>query len=470
MAEIGTDDARQLAGALRQVLEAAHRALGGEGRPSALVEKVTGHLGVPPAEMLAVSQSFPPWEHVNLQRGVDAYLTEPGWFGMSGHGLDHEDFLNILTNAARHGMFELGRARFGTAPTGPATSTEVVELGLVHAVSPGGEAVVIGLRTAGEFSPSCRIDVLAASGRAATETRDEIVRLMRVHDVFRGQVLSFGVSEHHGNELVTFLPRPPVRAADVILPDGVLDLIERHVVEVAEWSAELLAAGQHLKRGLLLHGPPGTGKTHTVRYLISSLAHCTVILLTGPAMRFIDEAAALARRLQPSLVVLEDVDLVATDRDLDGEDGRPLLFSLLDAMDGVGGDADVSFVLTTNRASVLEKALAERPGRVDLAVEIPRPDAAGRARLLALYGRGVDVQADPGPVVEATEGVTASYVKELVRRAVLAALRESGTTVLHDRHFAAAGAEMDHGGRQLTRVLLGADPGDSFDEDWDDED
>ena len=72
------------------------------------------------------------------------------------------------------------------------------------------------------------------------------------------------------------------------------------------------------------------------------------------------------------MVVLEDVDLVATDRDY-VPDGNPLLFSLLDAMDGVGADADVTFVLTTNRADILETALVDRPGRVDLAIEIPAP-------------------------------------------------------------------------------------------------
>nr|BFE77506.1 hypothetical protein GCM10020093_001070 [Planobispora longispora] len=73
-------------------------------------------------------------------------------------------------------------------------------------------------------------------------------------------------------------------------------------------------------------------------------------------------------------------------------------------MDGVGADSDVTFVLTTNRAGVLERALADRPGRVDLAVEIPKPDAAGRAALLRLYARDLRLEADLDPIVTATEG------------------------------------------------------------------
>jgi hypothetical protein len=107
--------------------------------------------------------------------------------------------------------------------------------------------------------PQCSLEVLAADARAGTATRDEIDRLLRAHNVFRGQVLSFSQSEHHGNELVSFLPRPTVTAPEVILPDGVLEMIEQHIVGIGNWSRELLAAGQHLKRGLLLHGPPSHG-------------------------------------------------------------------------------------------------------------------------------------------------------------------------------------------------------------------
>ncbi|HEX6469204.1 MAG TPA: ATP-binding protein [Streptosporangiaceae bacterium] len=462
-AELDEADAVGLARALRELLEGATRTLARTRGDSPLVARVTGHIDRPLAAVLAVTHNLPPWEHINLQRGVDAYLEahEGGeWFGVAGRHRGHDDLLGLLSVAERHGEFELGSADYGTAATGPDSNAEVVMLGLVTATAPDGAPVVIGLRQASDFGPPvCRLEVMAANRESATLVREEIDRLRRLHDVFRGQVLSFGYSEHHGNELVTFLPRLPLTAGQVVLPAGLLELVENHAVGIGEHAAGLLAAGQHLKRGLLLHGPPGTGKTHTVRYLIGRLQDRTVLLLTGQALRFVEQAAALARRLQPSLVVLEDVDLVAADRDF--TDGNPVLFSLLDAMDGVGSDADVAFVLTTNRPDILERALADRPGRVDLAVEIPRPDQEGRERLLRLYATTLAPETALDSVVAATEGVTASYIKEIVRRAVLAALREGlPADGLDEAHLAAAVAEMDTERQALTRSLLGAAPQD----------
>ncbi len=475
------EDLRALARSLRLLFDFGTRALLEDGGPSELALRVTRHLGCELAEVVSVSEKFALWELVNVQRGVDAYLQAQGrdadWFGAPGTGRHHhEDMLSMVSApSAQVSVFRAGprgvravsagnngtwAASYGTAAVGPDKNTEVVTSGLVIAAAPDGAPVVIGVRDDSQFGPpSARLEILAADRAAAAATRDEIGRLMRVHDVFRGQVLSFTQNEHHGNGLVSFLPRPAVTAQDVVLPGGVLETIEQHIVGVAEWSRELLSAGQHLKRGLLLHGPPGTGKTHTVRYLTARLTSSTVILLTGHSIRFIEAAAALARRLQPSMVVLEDVDLVATDRDYT-PDGNPLLFSLLDAMDGIGADADVTFVLTTNRADILETALADRPGRVDLAIEVPRPDAGCRERLFHLYARDLVLDADLEPVVTGTEGVTASFVKEMIRRTVLASLRAGEhPPVLRDAHFAGVLAEMNGQHQALTRSLLGVGPG-----------
>jgi ATP-dependent 26S proteasome regulatory subunit len=82
----------------------------------------------------------------------------------------------------------------------------------------------------------------------------------------------------------------------------------------------------------------------------------------------------LARLLQPTMVVIEDVDLIARDRNQMGPCEESLLNRLLNEMDGLKEDADILFILTTNRPEQLETALASRPGRIDQAIEVPLPD------------------------------------------------------------------------------------------------
>ena len=218
----------------------------------------------------------------------------------------------------------------------------------------------------------------------------------------------------------------------------------------------LRAAGQHLKRGLLLYGPPGTGKTHTVRYLLAAMPGVTCVVLSGNALGLVSDATELAHALQPAVVVLEDVDLIAEHREMH-MGPQPLLFTLLDAMDGLTAEADVAFILTTNRADLLESALSQRPGRVDLAVEIPLPDETARRALLGLYAR--DLPVTPAALDDAAQrcgGVTASFFKELARRTVLSAAEANRR--VEDSVLTAALTEMLSDSEQLTRALLGSTP------------
>ena len=219
--------------------------------------------------------------------------------------------------------------------------------------------------------------------------------------------------------MLEFLDRPRLDRATVILPPDVLDGIERQVLGIARHSGRLSASGQHLRRGVLLHGPPGTGKTHTVRYLIGQLPHVTAIVVPGAALRFIGEACAIARTLQPSVVVVEDVELAAESRGPHAPLPPPLV-RLLTEMEGVGEDADVTFLLTTDRAELLEEALAARPGQIDHAARLPLPDAAARRRLLRLYQGSLRIsRPSVSAVVARTDGVNASFIRELLRRAAV---------------------------------------------------
>jgi hypothetical protein len=459
--EIDPADARGLARSVRKLMEAAARMLA-ENDDSRLVRLITDHVGCPISEIPNVVERWPGWEHANLQRGVDAYLAEHSpdadWHGVAGSSRGHHDLVDMLNMAQQHAAFDLGAVDYTSVATGPDSGIDAVQFGLVCTVAPDGIPVVVAMRGPAEhMEPTCTLQVLAAHRDTATAVRERIGQLMRERDVYRGQILTFGFSEHRGNELVTFQPRPNLDADEVVLPAGVLQAVEQHVVLAGTRAERLRAAGQHLKRGLLLHGPPGTGKTHTVRYLLGRLADSTVVVLSGQALRFLGPATALARRLQPSILVVEDVDLIAEDRSY-SPGGNPLLFQLLNEMDGVGADADVTFVLTTNRVEALEHALTDRPGRIDLAVEIPRPDADGRERLLRLYTREVDLDlADAEPLVTATDGATASFIRELARRAVLHAIDEGaeGQVRLDEPTLRAALDELLDERNALTRSILG---------------
>lgn len=459
MTSIDSHDARALAESLRRVYDAVAERVTEENATSPLAAMVTGHLGRPIGEVVVVEEKFRLFEHAALQLAADAYLRahspDAEWFGVVGADRRWESLINMVTHAMKSGGVLLGRPDYAVASVGPDDTTDVIQLGMVCTRAPDGSPVVMAVSNREDYNKYALLTVLATERAAAAAVREEIGRLKDELDPLRGQVVSFGFSEHRENELLTFLPRAGLTPEEVVLPEGRLEAVEEHVVGIGQQADRLREAGQHLRRGLLLYGPPGTGKTHTVRYLIGRRPESTAILMTAEGMTKIDFAVALARRLQPSIVVIEDVDLIAEDRSQ--YETSPLLFALLDAMDGVAGDADVTFLLTTNRVAALEAALLQRPGRIDLAVEVPLPDAAARDRLVRLYARTRPIKADVAAVVAATEGVTASYIKELLRRVVLTAL-QTGEHALTDDHFTTVLTRMTGDGESLTRALLGGAP------------
>lgn len=130
-------------------------------------------------------------------------------------------------------------------------------------------------------------------------------------------------------------------------------------------------------------------------------------------------------------------------------------------MDGLGEDADILFILTTNRPDHLEPALAARPGRIDLAIEVPLPDADCRRRLFALYGQGLKLTpTDPEAWVRRLKGVSGAFIRELLRKAAVLAAEEGisdGDLSITDAHLEGATAELLVAGGLLTKSLLGVD-------------
>jgi cell division protease FtsH len=236
-----------------------------------------------------------------------------------------------------------------------------------------------------------------------------------------------------------------------------LDLLERNVIHFVKQRNQLSRLGMQTKKGLLFYGPPGTGKTHTIHYLANALPNHTTLLITAEQVGLLAEYITLARLLQPSIVVIEDADLIARNRqNMHGPCEEVALNRLLNEMDGLREDADVIFILTTNRPELLEPALAARPGRIDQAIEFPLPDKDGRDKLVRLYSRGAVLKnGTDKEIVRKTEGVSAAFIKELMRRAAQFNLERAQRSQLGLEDIDGALEEMLFTGGSLNRKLLG---------------
>jgi DNA polymerase III delta prime subunit len=421
-----------------------------------LLGRIREHLGAEPGELPVTSAGFGVAERPNLQLALDAVLPDRETIGLASPHMGPMD-----------SGFKQLFMRWGPGPRSGVVPVEYVDVELgdgrvVRCIASAlllssfrGDPVALVI-TSGERPPMGHMRV-SVEGIAPGEGRiSELLSALREamveHNVFRGKVISLTPMGS-----VTFPTIPNVERDQVVLADGTLERLEQHAISISEHADELRAARRHLKRGVLLHGPPGTGKTLTVNYLLSTTEGRTTVLLTGQALGQISAAFSIARELAPATIVLEDVDLVAAERTMPGMHGG-VLFELLNQLEGLAEDSDLLVVLTTNRPDLIEPALAARPGRVDLALELPLPDDDGRRRLLRLYSGQIELdQQAERHLVERSEGATGALIKELMRQATLRAAVNGTAPTSAD--VVSILDELLEERAALTRRLLGQPPG-----------
>jgi DNA polymerase III delta prime subunit len=457
--------AREFAAAFRGFLDWVHST--GAGEDNEVSALVRDFLGADGTQHSVVTRELPAFEHANLQTAVNAWSACEGrTVEVRGIALPpHYGGLSLQQLVAGEGLppLRLTAPALADLPNGPGSTLGCLRLALLLVTDQHGRHVVM-IQGPNEHQPNLQIEVAGLPVDLAQRLLAELDQLRADLNVYRGHLLDASL-DPMDRVVLTFASPPGITRDDVVLPAAVLARVERHALAIASHRAALLATGQHLKRGLLLYGPPGTGKTHTTRYLLGQMTGYTRLVLTGRSLVAVGAVTDLARALLPAVVVLEDVDLVAEERSL-GPASSPVLFDLLDAMDGAAPDADLLFLLTTNRADLLEPALAARPGRVDVAVEITLPDAPARERLLTLYGQNVPLELteeDVNLAVERTDGTTASFLKEVIRRSVLESLHEDpALRAVTGAHLARALDDLLDTAQAVTRTLLGVgvDPAD----------
>lgn len=419
-------------------------------------------------ELVTASRTFPVTARVDLQLALDELLTKPGRATLFGvhRQYAHETltFANLIGDV--HYPAVIAPLQYDEVDIGDALPVRCLQYGLWLSTVDGTPFALL-------LSPAVRFGQLAgthveiavpAGERGSVLSRrmlDQIEKLVKGTASYRGKVISLEAMDNYGGHGGTLRVHKlhSVSREEVILPQKTLNLLDRNVRDFIAHRDRLQALGLPIKKGLLFYGPPGTGKTHTIHYLASQLPNHTTLLVTSEQVGLLDHYFQLARFLQPAMIVIEDVDLIARTREeMYGPCDESLLNKLLNEMDGLREDAAVLFVLTTNRPQHLEAALASRPGRIDQAIEFPLPDDTGRRQLVRLYARGLAISDDLIDVIaRKTEGATGAFIKELMRRAAQFCFEAGVCSEMQIQSIDAALEEMLFAGGSLNAKLLGAD-------------
>jgi ATP-dependent Clp protease adapter protein ClpS len=420
--------------------------------------------GIPRDQLTATSRQFPGHMRADVQVAVDKLFSASSirFFGI--HEPHRYETLTLagLTRDDRNAP-AIAPAQYHEVDIGESAPVKCLHNGLWLCQTDGLRyAVVLSSHREYGYEAGTRIEIAVPAGVDGAEfvqrCFSELENAVNAARSYRGKILSLDTdSDYRGRSKgVTVHKLPSVQREDVILPDATLKLLDRNVLSFVGSRAQLRALGQSTRKGILLYGPPGTGKTHTIRYLASNLPDHTTLIITAAQVTLLAQYMNLARLLQPAMVVIEDVDLIARDRNQMGPCEESLLNGLLNQMDGLKEDADILFILTTNRPEQLESALASRPGRIDQAIEVPLPDDAGRKKLVQLYGKGLPLdEAVVSEAAQRTKGVSAAFTKELMRRIAQASIARDGGISVEPGDISEALDDMLFAGGKLNIKLLG---------------
>ncbi|CDW84941.1 26s protease regulatory subunit 6a [Stylonychia lemnae] len=198
-------------------------------------------------------------------------------------------------------------------------------------------------------------------------------------------------------------------------------------------------------KGLLMHGPPGTGKTMMAR-ACAAQTKATFLKLAGPQLvqmfigdgaKMVRDAFDLAREKAPAIIFIDELDAVGTKRGSGEGETREVhrtMLELLNQLDGFTQDDRIKVIAATNRPDILDPALL-RSGRLDRKIELPLPNEEARARILQIHSRKMNVNKDDvnfEELARSTQDFNGAQLKAVCVEAGMVGLRRGATTLRHE--------------------------------------
>lgn len=300
--------------------------------------------------------------------------------------------------------------------------------------------VLIGLHRTGAF---IRGEVRRRDRAILVEIANRAREIMRTDSIYKGKAIRLKVDDE-GNLQTTvqpeFIQLKHVRETDMIHTPETSALIQTNIFSPLRHTDACRRHKIPLKRGILLSGRYGTGKSLTARVTAK------VAVDNGWTFIMLDKAQGLAsaiefaRTYQPCVIFAEDIDRAGADRDND--EAVNDLVNLLDGL--ITKDMEMEVVLTTNFIDRIDRALL-RPGRFDAVITIQPPDGETAIRLIRQYARNlVSNSEDLSKVGEVIAGQIPATIREVVERAKLTMLMEERERLTADDLYFAAKGMTEH--------------------------
>lgn len=340
---------------------------------------------------------------------------------------------------------------------------------------------VIGLRTKDEskslllvyvdhrrnFFYNSFLQVAAFDQEASKLFQKKVMDQVYQHSIYRGKTLSVEIhSRKDRNQSETirsyfsleFKKLDPVALEDIIIDPVHARLLQEGFVDYYHHRKEYREFGLPSRQAFLLYGPPGTGKSLTCRYVMGQLKDATCMIVKGNELHNIAQICEIARLLQPSLLILEDVDLAFAGREVNFY--GTALGEFMDLLDGMNNDDELMFLMTTNEIQRVESAIKDRPGRVNQCLKLDYPDENGRIGFLKFYLEGFDLtDLDLESIAKEMRSVSQVFIKEITRRAIRLAAKEANfdrkNLKLTNTHFTKSLEEITSQNNQYVNRIIG---------------